>query len=388
MNSKKILFVVPDLDAGGVTSALSSAIKVLQDYGNQVSVLNMSSKAINRKTIQAEMLSLDGIAKYWDLGIKNIKSEKSFFKKITLILLGAIKKLTNRKKTWLKIVWRKKCFFQDFDVAIAFKQSTPCFLFVLNHVKAAKKVAFIHGEIEYMGDISAWEKLMPYYDKVAYVSNAVKDGFVSRYPELARNAQVVYNIIDEKEIRQKALDGKKVIDENITCFRILTVSRIQNYLKQTDWIPMICKRLKTLTEKTFCWYVIGDGPDYEIVVKKIEELGVSDCIKLFGHTDNPYPYFLTSDLFVLPSKTESFGIVVAEALTLNVPVIVSDYPAAKEVIDNGKTGIVVSKSIDMFAEQIASLINDNDKYQKLKNNCNSYHYPEHIARRQLLEVIS
>ena len=115
MNSKKILFVVPDLDVGGVTSALSSAVKVLQDYGNQVSVLNMSSKATGRITVQAEMLSLDGIAKYWDLGMENIKEEKSFFRKIGLILLGAMKKLTNRKKTWLKIVWRKKCFFQNFD---------------------------------------------------------------------------------------------------------------------------------------------------------------------------------------------------------------------------------------------------------------------------------
>lgn len=387
MNSKKILFVVPDLDVGGVTSALSSAVKVLQDYGNQVSVLNMSSKATGRITVQAEMLSLDGIAKYWDLGMENIKEEKSFFRKIGLILLGAMKKLTNRKKTWLKIVWRKKCFFQNFDVAIAFKQCTPCFLFVLNHVKSTKKVAFIHGEIEYMGDISAWEALMPFYDKVAYVSNAVKDGFVSRYPELARNAQVVYNLIDEKEIRKKALDGKKVIDKNNTCFRILTVSRIQNYLKQTDWIPMICKRLKTLTEKPFCWYIIGDGPDYEAVVKKIEELGVSDCIKLLRRMDNPYPYFLTSDLFVLTSKTESFGIVVSEALALSVPVIVSDYPAAKEIIDNGKNGIIVPKSIDKFAEQIALILNDNDMYQKLKNNCDN-HYPEHTAKQQLFEVVS
>ena len=388
MNAKKILFVVPNLDAGGVTSALSSAVKVLQDYGSQVSVLNMSSKATGRITVQAEMLSLDGIAKYWDLGIENIIREKSFFRKIGLILLGAIKKLTNRKKTWLKIVWRKKCIFQNFDVAIAFKQCTPCFLFVLNHVKATKKVAFIHGGVEYMGDISAWEMLMPFYDKVAYVSNAVKDGFVSQYPELARNAQVVYNLIDEKEIRKKALDGKKVIDESDTHFRILTVSRIQNYLKQTDWIPMICKRLKDLTEKPFCWYIIGDGPDYETVVKKIEELGVSDCIKLLMHMENPYPYFLNSDLFVLTSKTESFGIVVAEALTLSVPVIVSDYPAAKEIIDNGKNGIIVPKSIDKFAEQIALILNDNDMYQKLKNNCDSYHYPEHTAKQQLFEVVS
>ena len=61
-------------------------------------------------------------------------------------------------------------------------------------------MAFVHGDLSFMGDISMWQPYLREFDKVAYVSDGVKHGFIKAFPELAENAVTLYNFFNEEEI--------------------------------------------------------------------------------------------------------------------------------------------------------------------------------------------
>ena len=67
--------------------------------------------------------------------------------------------------------------------------------------------------------------------------------------------------------------------------------------------------------------MIGDGPEREKAEWQVRELGLTDCVKFFGKTNEVRRLLCMSDLFLLTSETESFGLVALEAMAAKVPVL-------------------------------------------------------------------
>ncbi|MBR3685868.1 MAG: glycosyltransferase [Clostridia bacterium] len=365
----KIFISLSDTCVGGVTTAAVNLANELVSRGHKVFFLDMSREnaCADRLRDGVKLPALKGKSRLWNIGLENIKQARGL-KKLGILALGFIKKLTIRSGLWYKLIFSKFNKGESFDVAIAFRQCAPCYSFVLNKVNAKRKMGFVHGELTYMGDISSWKKYMPSFDKIAYVSNAVREQFVAKYPELDKNACTVYNTFDVEQIKRLAEDECDLFfDESKV--NIVTVARIDNAFKQTQWIVEICKRLKNETDTPFHWYVVGNGPDFDKTLALSKEQETDDVLTFVGNKNNPYTYIKQSDFTVLTSKSESYGLVVVESLILQRPVVVAEYPAVYEIIEDGKHGLIAKQNVDSISDCVCKMIDDRDG---IRDKCEAY----------------
>lgn len=382
----KILVVVADLIVGGITTSAFNFSNEMIERGHEVTFLDLSG-TVEEKDLpnpEIKIARLNGKAKYWNITAKKPNGLSPILHK----MLGLVKKITIRIGLWYKMIFTKFCPQEEFDVAIAFRQCEPCYAFVLDCVNAKKKMGLVHGELKYMGDISSWKKYMTSFDKIAYVSNAIKEEFVLKYPELLHNAVTIYNMIDIGRIL-KLSNEKPAIDINNSKMNIVTVARIENGLKQTQWIPEICERLKRETFTSFHWYVLGDGVDYNDMVKLVKQKNLEDVLTFAGEQHNPYAIVKNADFTVLTSKSESFGLVVVESFVLGKPAIVAEYPAAYEIIEENKNGIIAKQDLNDLYLKVRMMLEDQNKtFSSCKEYLSKYSYNNEKAYMQFLEAIN
>lgn len=387
--NKKCLIVLTDMDLGGVTTAAVNFCNGLYARGAQVDVLLMSDCAEEMKRRFADgigILQLRGKEALWNLGMQTVRAAGNPLKKAGYLGLGIVKKLINRNSGWHKLVFGSQKLFCGYDAAIAFRQCGPCYDLVLNNIEAKKKVAFVHGDLAFMGDISTWQPLMHRFDAVAYVSDGVREGFIRQYPELAKNAVTVYNTFLTEEILQKAAEPCPV-DFDGDRLNLITVSRMENAVKGTGRIAPICRLLKERYPGQFHWYVVGGGPDLESCKKQAVELDVADHVTYLGAQSNPFRYMARADLCVFPTFTEAFPMVVGESLIVGIPVVATRYPAITEILVHGENGLIAEQSIESIFEQLTKLFDDPELLAAMKKTCVAYQYDNDRSYRQFCNAI-
>lgn len=105
--------------------------------------------------------------------------------------------------------------------------------------------------------------------------------------------------------------------------------------------------------------MVGDGPDMGEAVQLARALGIGDDVQFLGEQDQVLPLLSISDVFLLPSVQESFGVAALEAMTCEVPVVASRVGGLPEVIEHGLTGFLhAPEDIDGMARSAVTLLTD------------------------------
>ena len=86
--------------------------------------------------------------------------------------------------------------------------------------------------------------------------------------------------------------------------------------------------------------MVGDGPDRSATERLARELGVEEHVYFLGKLKNPLEALAISDLFLLPSESESFGLAALEAMACGVPVVATEAGGLPEVIRHGISGML------------------------------------------------
>lgn len=383
----KILIVVPDTGVGGVTASAVNFSNELTLRGHKVCFLDMSGEngCAERLSEGVEMLSLSGRSRLWNIGGASVSRARGL-KKLGVLALGVVKKLTIRSGLWYRLIFSKFNNEEAFDVAVAFRQCAPCYSFVLHEVKANRKIGFVHGEVTEMGDISSWQKYMTKFDRIAYVSDAVKAGFIRVYPELAANACTIYNTFNVGQILSKAEETPTIaFDPNKV--NIVTVARL-TMQKNIDRALRVCKMLKDADVRPFHWYVIGDGYLMEKLQSLATSLDIDDVLTFTGSMSNPFPLVKNATFTVLPAAWEAYGMVVIESFILGAPIAVTDYEALHELMTDGEFGLIAEQTDESLFEAVLRLLENRDGIRStFRDRLQGYRFTNDTAYLQFINAI-
>lgn len=130
--------------------------------------------------------------------------------------------------------------------------------------------------------------------------------------------------------------------------------------------------------------VLGNGSEKENLEKIAAALHVSANIQFLGFQPNPYAYVTGSDIVILPSLFEPFGLVYIEAFALKTPVVAFDVQATNEIIQQNETGILVPVfDYARLAENIIKLLGSSEERERLSNNAFN-RYTTHFTKERMV----
>ena len=231
-------------------------------------------------------------------------------------------------------------------------------------------VTTLHGtDITLVGKDPGYKPVVEYSinhsDGITSVSKSLKEDTYANF-NITRDIEVIPNFIDFSRFKKTDKDHfKKAIAPNGE--KILThVSNFRKVKRVEDVVKMFEVARKKIPSKLF---LVGDGPERMGCEILCRNLGICDDVRFLGKQDAVEELLAVSDLFILPSETESFGLAALEAMAVEVPVISSNAGGLSEININGKTGFMspVGDFEDM-AKNAIYILEDEARLKQFKKN--------------------
>ncbi len=239
--------------------------------------------------------------------------------------------------------------------------------------KTGKNIPFIttlHGtDITLVGKDKMYESVVTFSinesDAITAVSEDLKDETLSSFV-IEKEIHVIPNFVDIKRFSQSnkehfkkmlAPNGEKIL-AHVSNFR--KVKRVEDLVRTFHKIrsKIPCKLL-----------MIGDGPERQSMEQLCRELGECDDVRFLGKQEKLEEILSITDLFLLPSAYESFGLAALEAMGCQVPVISSNAGGIPEINIHGVTGFLTEVGdVDAMASFGLELLTDEVKLAQFKQN--------------------
>lgn len=202
-------------------------------------------------------------------------------------------------------------------------------------------------------------------DAVTAVSQSLKKDTLRLF-DIKNEISVVPNFIDLEKYKHSftdcqrdlmATDGEKIITH---------ISNLRPVKRVLDVINVFYNIQKEIPSKLM---FIGEGPEKEKAEVRCTELGITDKVIFFGRSNEIDKILCFSDLFLLPSLTESFGLAALEAMASGVPVISSNTGGIPEVNINGVSGYLSQVGdIEDMTKNAIHILSDKQRLKTFKNN--------------------
>ena len=234
-----------------------------------------------------------------------------------------------------------------------------------------KVVTTLHGtDITLVGSHPNYKEAVEFSinksDVVTTVSESLKKDTLRLF-DINKEIEVIYNFIDfEKypDISEPECQRLSIAKEDE---RIIThISNLRPVKRPSDVIDIFYKVQKVIPSKLL---LVGEGPEREHIENQVKKLGIIDKVLFLGNSNEVNKLLCYSDLFLLPSETESFGLAALEAMAAKTPVISTNSGGLPEVNINNLTGFLsdVGDTNDM-AKNAIYILEDDDRLQQFKMN--------------------
>ena len=202
-------------------------------------------------------------------------------------------------------------------------------------------------------------------DAVTTVSQSLKEDTLRLF-DIKNDIHVVSNFIDLEKYNHKFTDCQRAMLAEDHEKIITHISNLRPVKRSQDVINIFYNIQKEMPAKLM---LIGEGPEREKIEYRCQELGILDKVIFFGKSNEIDKILCFSDLFLLPSETESFGLAALEAMASSVPVISSNTGGIPEVNIHGVSGFLsnVGDVADMTKNAIY-ILSDADRLKTFKEN--------------------
>ena len=202
-------------------------------------------------------------------------------------------------------------------------------------------VTTLHGtDITLLGKDASFKPVITHAinasDVVTTVSQSLKDDTVRLF-EVSRDVEVVHNFVCPSHFeRPPDLEFRSQLSPKGTPI----LCHVSNFRPVKRVLDVIDTFARVRAEREVTLLMVGDGPDRARAEARCRELDLTQDVVFLGKVKNPIEPLLISDLLLLPSETESFGLVALEAMAAGVPVVSSNVGGLPEVNVQEETGFL------------------------------------------------
>ncbi len=246
-------------------------------------------------------------------------------------------------------------------------------------------VTTLHGtDITLVGKDPSFEPVITFClnesDAVTAVSESLKKDTYEHF-NTTREITVIPNFVHTKLMAIEDIDDIRSRyaerDEPVLCH----VSNFRKVKRLEDVLQIFARVNKVIPSKIL---MVGDGPERFGLEELCAQLGLCDRVKFIGKVRDTQAVLEISDLFLLPSETESFGLAALEAMAVGVPVISSNTGGIPEVNEQGVTGFLSNVGdVDEMAKNAIYILSDKDRLHQFKINAK-----KHAGKFNLESVVS
>ncbi|CAA7194383.1 glycosyltransferase [Chryseobacterium potabilaquae] len=354
----KILFRHRSMEMGGVEKVLLSILNNINPNIFDMTVCLTLNQGELRNEFPSHVKKI-----YLTDGKENF-SKNSILRKIQLISRRIkLKRLDKNRHIIDKII--NDTF--DIEIGMDYRDYDA----VLNSTnKNSKKIGWSHSEI----NVPKLKPLVPYilnsfpkFDHIIYCSVRIKEMMHHYHPELKYPPEsIIINAIPIEEIKKKA--GEK-IDAFPSVPTFVSIGRLHT---RKGFHKLIDAHTQLMKEGLIHHIIIlGDGEERENLQSQIRSNGVENSFILAGNKMNPYPYIKNADYFILPSESEAWPLVIAEALILQKPIIATNVGDIGMMIKDRETGYLINYDTTEMYHAMKEFISNQELTthirEKLKN---------------------
>jgi N-acetyl-alpha-D-glucosaminyl L-malate synthase BshA len=239
---------------------------------------------------------------------------------------------------------------------------------MLKGERPVKVITTLHGtDITLVGQESSFYAITKFSiersDGVTAVSSYLRDETYRAFGCGNCDVRMVPNFVNLQEYRpgeqgcrgSVAPEGHKLIT-HVSNFR--EVKRVKDVVR-------VFARVRRAMPATLV--MIGDGPERVDAENEARDLAVTDDVRFLGRLDSVASLLQASDLFILPSQTESFGLAALEAMACGAPVVASRAGGLPEVIDDGLNGILEPVgSVEAMGRRAVELLRDPERHAAMR----------------------
>ncbi|NSL89892.1 N-acetyl-alpha-D-glucosaminyl L-malate synthase BshA [Chitinophaga solisilvae] len=200
-------------------------------------------------------------------------------------------------------------------------------------------------------------------DAITAVSENLRDE-TYKYFQIEKDISVIYNFVDTQRFKRREMphfrnaiapNGEKIL---------LHVSNFRKVKRVPDVVKVFARVREQIPAKLL---LVGDGPDRPAIECLCRELGICEDVRFVGKQEQLEDVMSVSDLFILPSEYESFGLAALEAMAAQVPVISSNAGGLPEINIPGQTGYMSDVGdVDGMAAHALKLLQDEELLAKVR----------------------
>jgi len=326
----KILLVVPwDQELGGVSAVVGNLARYLQAQGHEIVFLTPSRCISPRSQMTKCGFPGFGMRLQVPFGKRHPLVSLPLFAVFFPLILYQLIRLIQREQ------------IQIINIHYAVDQ---CFYFAIcRRWLAVKLVTSIHGGDIFPGGRSRTKYsfisrlLLSASDLIIAPSRQCRDDFLAIFPHLTDKTHFIHNGINLSELQGTPQNSKQIGQGR----SILSIASYDKYkgldvlIRSFSLLLSFDRRLRLL--------LAGDGPERKQLEELAKSLSVDAQIDFLGWQgrDQIKQLLFNCDVFVLPSRWESFGLVLLEALSCGKPVVATNVVGIPEIIENGRNGLLV-----------------------------------------------
>lgn len=201
-------------------------------------------------------------------------------------------------------------------------------------------------------------------DAVTAVSRSLRSETVASF-RIDKPIKVVHNFVDTEAYTRSEPPGFRRRFAPDGEFLLSHVSNFRPVKRLEDVVDVFARIHEKVPARLL---LVGDGPERGATERRCRQLGIRESVEFLGKLRTPERVLAVSDLFVLPSEHESFGLAALEAMACATPVISTDSGGLQELNVHGESGFVSALGdVDDMAANALQALADQDRLRALKN---------------------